>query len=543
MLGKDGQLRGNGLGGLSWEKITMRHLLAATCLAAFVLPTAPAQAQTVVGSGVPASTAKNSAERPIGFAAAAPADAALVVLTADKAIPADAPLSADERKAVDAALAAGGFAAKANEALSLRGIGTRPRILMIGLGKDGGSKAVMEAAGKAAQELRSEKAPIAIAGAGGGALMADAALGYALGQYRFDRYKTTTGAAPSTAAVTILGSDTTTAQAAWSGRHAATAEAVRFSRDLSNEPASTIYPDSFIAHTREAFAGVAGVSIEVLDEAAMRKLNMGSILGVGQGSPRGSRLLLVTYKGSDAAPLAMVGKGITFDSGGVSIKPGAGMWRMKADMSGAGAVVGAALSLAKSKAPVHVVAVAALAENMPDGNAQRPGDVVRTMSGKTAEIFSTDAEGRMVLVDGIEYVAATRKPAAIVDIATLTGAKVTALGDEYAGLFGRHEGLVAAVQAAGETTGEAVWRLPLHPNYAEDLKSDVADIKHGTEGVAPGAGHGAHFIGYFVDLATPWAHIDIAGNEMSDTAKPLSPKGATGFGVRLLDELARTWKP
>ena len=525
----------------------MRLLLATTCLASLALTAAPALAQTqavpVMGSGVPATTAKNSAERPIGFATAVPADAALVLLMADKAVPADAPLSAEERKGLEAALSAAGFAAKANETVSLRGIGARPRIVVVGLGKDAGSKAVMEAAGKAAQDLRGEKAPIAVVGAGSGALMADAALGFALGQYRFDRYKVTTGSAPSTAAVTIVGAEATAAQAAWTGRHAATAEAVRFSRDLSNEPASTIYPDSFIARTREAFAGVPGVSIEVLDEAAMRKLNMGSILGVGQGSPRGSRLLLVTYKGSEAAPLAMVGKGITFDSGGISIKPGAGMWRMKGDMSGAAAVVGAALSLAKSKAPVHVVAVAALAENMPDGNAQRPGDVVRTMSGKTAEIFSTDAEGRMVLVDGIEYVASTRKPAAIVDVATLTGAKVTALGDEYAGLFGRHEGLVSAVQAAGEATGEAVWRLPLHPNYAEDLKSDVADIKHGTEGVPPGAGHGAHFIGFFIDPATPWAHLDIAGNEMSDAAKPLTPKGATGYGVRLLDQLARTWKP
>lgn len=521
----------------------MRLLLAATCLATLAMPAGPALAQAMIGSGVPASTAANSAERPIAFAAVAPADAALVVLMSGKTLPADAPLAAAERAGVEAALNAAGFTAKANEVLSLRGIGNRPRILLVGIGKDGGSKAVMEAAGRAAQDLRAEKAPVAIVGAGSGVLMADAALGYALGQYRFDRYKTRAETPPPAGAVTVVGGETAAAQAAWTGRHAATAEAVRFSRDLSNEPANAIYPDSFIDRAREAFAGVPGVSIEVLDEAAMRKLNMGSILGVGQGSPRGSRLLLVTYKGSDAAPLAMVGKGITFDSGGISIKPGNGMWRMKGDMSGAAAVVGAALSLAKSKAPVHVVAVAALAENMPDGNAQRPGDVVRTMSGKTAEIFSTDAEGRMVLIDGIEYVSATRKPAAIVDVATLTGAKVTALGDEYAGLFGRHDGLVAAVQAAGEATGEAVWRLPLHPNYADDLKSDVADIKHGTEGMPPGAGHGAHFIGFFVDPATPWAHIDIAGNEMSDSAKPLTPKGATGFGVRLLDELARNWKP
>jgi leucyl aminopeptidase len=521
----------------------MRHLLAATCLASLAFTPTPAMAQAVIGSGVTASTARNSAERPIGFAATAPADAALVILLADKTLPAEAPLSAEERKAVEAALASSNFAAKANEVLSLRGIGARPRIMLVGLGKEATAKAVMEAAGKAAQDLRTEKATIAVVGAGDGARMADAALGYAMGQYRFDRYKTGDATPPPAQPVTVVGSDTAAAQAAWNGRHAATAEAVRFSRDLSNEPANAIYPESFVARTREAFAGVPGVSIEVLDEAAMRKLNMGSILGVGQGSPRGSRLLLVTYKGSDAAPLAMVGKGITFDSGGVSIKPGAGMWRMKGDMSGAAAVVGAALSLAKSKAPVHVVAVAALAENMPDGNAQRPGDVVRTMSGKTAEVINTDAEGRMVLIDGIEYVSATRKPAALVDVATLTGAKVTALGDEYAALFGRSEPLVAALQKAGDVTGESVWRMPLHPSYAEDLKSDVADIRHGTEGGAPGAGHGAHFIGHFVDPAVAWAHVDIAGSEMSDTAKPLTPKGATGFGVRLLDELARNWKP
>ncbi|MFN5086507.1 MAG: leucyl aminopeptidase [Novosphingobium sp.] len=520
----------------------MRLLLAATCLAAFAVPATPALAQTVIGSGVPASTAKNSAERPIAFASSAPTDAALVILLADKALPADAPLAADGRKAVAAALAASGFVAKANEVLSLRGIGTRPRIHLVGLGKEPGAKAVMEAAGKAAQDLRGEKAAIAVFGAGDGQRMADAALGYSLGQYRFDKYKSA-ATPPPVAPVTVLGSDAAGAKAAWEARHAGLAEGVRFTRDMATEPASAIYPESFVARTREAFAGLAGVSIEVLDEAAMRKLGMGSIVGVGQGSPRGSRLLLVTYKGAEGAPLAMAGKGITFDSGGVSIKPGANMWQMKADMSGAAAVVGAALSLARSKAPVHVVAVAALAENMPDGNAQRPGDVVRTMSGKTIEILNTDAEGRLVLADAVEYVAATRKPSAIVDIATLTGSASAALGDEYAALFSRGDAITAAVQKAGDASGEPVWRLPLHPNYADDMKSDIADIKNVVESGSPGAGFGAHFIGHFIDPAMPWAHIDMAGTMWASSSQPLTPKGSTGYGVRLLDELARTWKP
>jgi leucyl aminopeptidase len=521
----------------------MRLLLATACLVSTALSAGPVLAQSIPGSGIAASLAGNSAERPIGFATTAPAGAALVVLMNGKDLPAAAPLSDEERKAVIAALTASSFAAKANEVLSLRGIGARPRILLVGLGSETGSKPWMEAAGKAAQELRSEKAPVAIAGAANPAQMADIALGYSLGQYRFDRYKTGVTTPPSTAAVSIVGSDPAAAKAGWDARHAGLADGVRFTRDISSEPASAVYPESFVAQTRAAFAGIPGVSIEVLDEAAMRKLNMGAIVGVGQGSPRGSRLLLVTYKGSEAAPLAMVGKGITFDSGGVSIKAGLGMWQMKADMSGAAAVVGAALSLAKSKAPVHVVAVAALAENMPDGNAQRPGDVVRTMSGKTIEVLNTDAEGRLVLADAVEYVAATRKPSAIVDIATLTGSAAAALGDEYAALFARGEGIASAVQKAGDASGEAVWRLPLHPNYADDMKSDIADIKHVVEGGSPGAGLGAHFIGHFIDAKLPWAHIDMAGTMWASSALPLTPKGSTGYGVRLLDELARNWQP
>lgn len=518
----------------------MKSVLFAAC-ALSVLAAAPVHAQAVIGSGVVASERKNSAERPIGFGATADPSAALVILTGSDKLAADLPLTEVERTGIAAAIAGAAFAGKANEVLSLRAVGARPRIVLVGVSGEPSATAWMEAAGKAAQDLRAEKAPVAIVGAGSAAQMADVALGYSLGQYRFDRYRTT-GSPPPADAVTVVGSAVEQARAAWAARHAGIADGVRFARDLSNEPASTIYPESFVARVRETFAGLPNVSIEVLDEAAMRKLGMGALVGVGQGSPRGSRLLVLTYKGAGGAPLALVGKGITFDTGGISIKPGAGMWRMKADMSGAAAVAGTALSLARTRAPVHVVAVMALAENMPDGNAQRPGDVVRTLGGKTVEVQNTDAEGRLVLADAVQY-AARSNPRAIVDIATLTGSAAAALGDEYAALFARGEPLAQALIDAGKASGEELWRLPLHPNYADDMKSDIADIKHVVEGGSPGAGFGAHFIGFFVDPALPWAHVDMAGTMWASSAAPLTPKGSAGYGVRLLDTLARDWKP
>jgi leucyl aminopeptidase len=455
-------------------------------------------------------------------------------------------LTATEREAVSAAVAAASFEGKPGTTLSLRGIGAHSRILLVGAGPAPSSLALAEAGGKAAQELKSEAQGVTIAGAYDGASAADVAYGFALGQYRFDRYKTVDRPAPPTGAVTLVGANPTAAEAAFSGRWKPLADGVRLSRDLANEPANVIYPESFVARVREAFAGVPGVSIEVLDEAAMRRLGMGTLVGVGQGSPRGSRLMLLRYRGPSGnggagnAPLALVGKGITFDSGGISLKPGTGMWNMKGDMSGAASVMGAALSLAKSRAPVHVVAVAALAENMPGGNAQRPGDITRTLSGKTIEMLNSDAEGRLVLADANEYVARQYAPRAIVNIATLTGAIVGALDDQYAGLFARDEKLAAALIAAGAASGEELWRMPLHKNYADKMKSDVADIRNIAPGQGPGASLGAHMIGFFVDEATPWAHLDIAGVNQTDKAGPLTPKGMTGFGVRLLDQFARS---
>lgn len=512
-------------------------------LALVLAPATTAQAQTVAGSGIAPGEVANSAERPFDFAAAIPADAALAIVLGSSALPTDLALTAQERAGIEAAIAAAEFEAKAGDALSLRGIGNRPCLLLLGVGEEPSSVDFARAGGKAAQELGGEKAPLAIAGLRDPAAVAEAALGFRLGGYRFDRYKTGADEPQPGQPVTLIHADPQAARAAYEARGAGVAEGVRFARDLINEPANVVYPESFVERTRTAFRDLTDVEIEVLDEAAMRRLGMGAIVGVGQGSPRGSRLMLVTYRGAEGAPLALVGKGITFDTGGISLKPGSSMEDMKGDMSGAAAVVGTVLSLARTRAPVHVVAVAALAENMPDGNAQRPSDIVRTMSGKTIEVVNTDAEGRLVLADAAEYVADRRRPFAIVDIATLTGAAVSALGPEYAALFARDDAVAARLEAAATASGEAVWRLPLHPNYAKAVRSDIADVKNSGASPAPGASSGAHFIEAFIAEDMPWAHIDMAPTMWANSAGPLTPGGPTGYGVRLLDALARDWRP
>lgn len=364
-----------------------------------------------------------------------------------------------------------------------------------------------------------------------------AAFGAAVGQYSFDKYKS--DATPVEGVIAFIASAPEAARSDYQSGKAHLAEAVTWVRDMQSEPANVLYPEEFVVRARAAFRGVGGVSISVLDERDMARLGMGAILGVGQGSVRPPRIMIVRYNGGSAndAPVVFAGKGITFDSGGISLKPNSNMWRMKADMTGAAVVTGAVMSLAKSRAPVNAIAVAALAENMPDGGAQRPGDVVKTMSGKTVEIMSTDAEGRLVLSDAIWYAQEQFDPALLVDVATLTGSVGRALGDEYAGVFSRDDDVAIRLLDAGEASGEDLWRLPLHPNHNKQIKSFIADIKNGDTG-APGASTGAAFIGSFVKEETPWAHLDIAGVDWLDEPKATVPAGASGFGVRLLYQLA-----
>jgi leucyl aminopeptidase len=323
-------------------------------------------------------------------------------------------------------------------------------------------------------------------------------------------------------------------EAAWA-HQAAVVEGVRLTRELVTEPANIIYPESFVARCEKLKA--AGIEFEVLGKKEMEAAGMGALLGVNQGSIREPQLLVMRWDGTAGAvetPVVFVGKGVTFDTGGISIKPAAGMEDMKWDMGGAGAVAGAMLALATRKAKAHVVGVCGLVENMPDGNAQRPGDVVTSMSGQTIEVINTDAEGRLVLCDAITWVQRRYKPAVLVDLATLTGAIIITLGNEYGGLFSNDDGLAEQLTAAGKAAGDPLWRQPLGAAYDKLIDSPIADMKN----VGPREGGSitaAQFIQRFIDEGVKWAHLDIAG--MVWAAKPgaVWDKGATGFGVRLLD--------
>lgn len=314
----------------------------------------------------------------------------------------------------------------------------------------------------------------------------------------------------------------------------ARAEGVHLARDLANEPANILTTTAFAERALDLRA--LGVEVEVLDEPALEKLGMRALLAVGQGSESPSRVAVMRWPGAEGAPLALIGKGVVFDSGGISIKPAAGMEEMIMDMAGAAAVVGAMHALARRKAPAHVVGLIGLVENMPDGRAQRPGDVVASMKGDTIEVINTDAEGRMVLADLLWYAQQRFQPAAMINLATLTGAVIVALGHDRAGLFANDDTLASRIATAAADTGEGVWRLPLGPAYDKLIKSRVADMKN-SGGRHAGAITAAQFLARFVRPDTPWAHLDIAGTAMPVAEGELAPKGASGFGVRLLDRL------
>lgn len=522
-------------------------LIAAAGLSVAVPTEAQARraAPTAERADWPARAAPAQA-RAVTFAAAASPSGSLVLplgSEADLAARGSA-LDAGTRQAIAAALSAARFDYKARQTLSLHGVGGWDRILIVGLGEAPKAADVQTAGIVAGRVLNSQPGALTALTSGLSADMAsELATGLGIGHYRSDLYVTTGRDRPAPGALTVVADDAANAQAHYR-RGAALVEAMAWTRDVSNEPANVVYPESFVERARAAFAGVPGVEITELDVPAMQRLGMGALLGVGQGSSRPPRLLAVRYRGQGASsdgPIALLGKGITFDSGGLSLKPGSGMGNMKMDMSGAASVVGAVLALAKGGAPVDVVAVAALAENMPDGGGIRPADVLTAMNGKTIEIISTDAEGRLVLADAVVWADTTLNPAAIVDVATLTGAVSGALGGDYAGLFSRHDALSDQLKAAGDATGETLWRLPLHPNYVRATSSTIADIKNSGEGGA-GAGTGAHFIGYFARPETPWAHLDIA-NMAFGAANDVKPAGSAGYSVRLLERFVRDFQP
>ena len=373
-------------------------------------------------------------------------------------------------------------------------------------------------------------------------LAAHLAFGAKLKSYAFDKYRTRNldEYEKKLKAVRIVTPDPAAAKKAHAGL-AAVADGIFLARDLVNEPPNVLYPAEFARRAKAALSKL-GVKIEILGEAEMKKRGFGALLGVGQGSDRESQLVVMQWNGSrkkDAKPVALVGKGVCFDSGGLSIKVGAGMQGMKGDMAGAACVTGTMLALATRKAKVNVVGVIGLVENMPDGGAFRPDDVLTSLSGQTIEVLNTDAEGRLVLADALTYTQRRFKPRMLIDLATLTGAIVQTLGYEHAGIFSNDDQLVQRVQAAGRTTGERVWQLPLDPFYDKMIRSKIADMKN-IGGGNSGAITAAQFLLRFIEKGTVWAHLDIAGVAWQDgEQKPTIPSWGTGWGVRLLNRLVK----
>jgi leucyl aminopeptidase len=414
------------------------------------------------------------------------------------------------------------------------------RVLVIGLANGGNAEQSAEKLGgtAAARLLTSGEKRVVIDVTSLG-YDADAAarvgLGAALRSWRYDRYRTKLQDKhkPTLEEVIVVGPKA--AEQRYGSRWAPVVAGVSLTRELVTEPANIIYPETFVQRVRASLDG-SGVEVEVLDRAQMEKLGMGALLGVAQGSSREARLLILKWNGGGKGePTAFVGKGVTFDTGGISIKPAAGMEAMKWDMGGAGAVAGAMKALALRKAKANIVGICGLVENMPGGNAQRPGDVVTTLSGQTVEVINTDAEGRLVLADAVAYVQRNYKPTTVIDLATLTGAILISLGHEWAGLFSNNDELASELLKAADESGDKLWRMPLAEPFDRLIDSPIADMKN----VGPREGGSitaAQFIQRFVENGVRWAHIDMAGKAWSDKPGSTYEKGATGYGVRLLDQ-------
>ncbi|MEM6461944.1 MAG: leucyl aminopeptidase [Pseudomonadota bacterium] len=371
--------------------------------------------------------------------------------------------------------------------------------------------------------------------------VANIALGMLLRSYSFDVYKTKKKNGDDkehkkSVSVLLVSRHATAAKRVFSAAQAV-ADGVVLARDCVNEPANVLGPVEFAAKAKALEK--QGVEVEILTEKEMKKLGMGAFLGVAQGSVRPPRLAIMQWKGGKQKqkPIAFIGKGVVFDTGGISLKPGAGMEDMKGDMGGAAAVLGLMHTLAARKAKANVVGILGLVENMPDGNAQRPGDVVTSMSGQTIEVINTDAEGRLVLCDALWYCRDRFQPQFMINLATLTGAIIVALGNHHAGLFSNNDELSEKLSAAGELTGEQVWRMPLGPQYDKMIDSKIADMKN-VGGRWAGSITAAQFLQRFVE-DTPWAHLDIAGTAMGASQTEINRSWGSGFGVRLLDALVR----
>ncbi|MCJ8519183.1 leucyl aminopeptidase [Pseudorhizobium tarimense] len=485
----------------------------------------------------------------IHFASSAPLDRALAILlqTSGSELPAGIG-EADPQKVSIRAAEIANFKAKSMSTLDVIAPNGSPanRLVVLGLGKPEAMTAHdwLRAGGAAAGQFKASKQVVVFLDAPevdvGAEQAADFALGLMLRGYSFDTYKTKKKddeeKPPETVAVTIVTSCHADAQKLLAEAEAV-AGGVVLARDLVNLPPNVLGPVEFAEKAKELEK--LGAEVEILTEKEMQELKMGALLGVAQGSVRPPRLAVIQWKGGKVgeAPVAFIGKGVVFDSGGISIKPGAGMEDMKGDMGGAAAVTGLMHVLAARKAKVNAVGILGLVENMPDGNAQRPGDIVTSMSGQTIEIINTDAEGRLVLGDALWYCNDRFKPRFMINLATLTGAILVALGNQHAGLFSNDDELSDRLTSAGEATGEKLWRLPLGKEYDKLIDSKFADMKN-TGGRNAGAITAAQFLKRFVG-ETPWAHLDVAGTAMNSPSTEISQSWASGYGVRLLDRLVR----
>jgi leucyl aminopeptidase len=448
--------------------------------------------------------------------------------------------------AISRALEVSSFEGKAKQQLEIVAPANVPfsRILLVGIGEKLSEREQADLGGRVLAQLNRSgetKATVMVDFGGRDMPGVSAQLGFGalLRSYRFTKYRSKEkeeNGKPKMTALTVAVKGAAAARRAFAPLEMV-AEGVTFTRDLVSEPPNELYPATFAKEVRQLTK--LGVKVEVLGEKQMEKLGMKALLGVGQGSARESQLVVMQWNGAAQSkqPIAFIGKGVTFDTGGISLKPAAGMGDMKWDMGGAGAVSGLMKALAGRKAKANVVGLLGLVENMPDGNAQRPGDIVTAMSGKTIEILNTDAEGRLVLADVLWYCQKRFKPSFMVDLATLTGAIITSLGHEYAGLFTNDDGLCKNLIAAGETTGEKLWRMPLADAYDKMIDSDIADVKN-IGGRDAGSITAAQFLQRFTN-EVPWAHLDIAGMAWSSKDADTVPKGGTGYGVRLLDRLVR----
>ena len=460
----------------------------------------------------------------------------------------DETLGASLSKAMEAAE----FKGKAGQSLNVYNAGPYKRVLLIGAGKEDAPRRAELLGASIATSLTKESDAAILADGFTAEQAAEIGLGARLRTYKFDRYRTTQkpDEKPKLKKLKLLTATSKDAEAAWEIA-AAVATGVEFTRDLVTEPANVLFPAEFAERT-EGLKKL-GLKIEIFDQKDLEKLGFGTLLCVSQGSVREPRMVVMQWLGASGQgddkkgskkpkdPLVFVGKGVTFDTGGISLKPAAGMEDMKWDMAGAGTVAGLMAAIAGRKAKIDVVGLIGLVENMPSGSATRPGDVVKSYSGKTVEILNTDAEGRLVLADVLYYAQERFAPKFMVNLATLTGAIIVGLGHEYAGMFSNSDELVAKLVESGDAVGEKVWRMPLAKQgeaYDKELDSAIADVKNIGNGRAGGSITAAQFLQRFVNN-TPWAHLDIAGMAWATKDAGVTPKGATAFGVRLLDNFTR----